>query len=138
MLAPVFINVVTRKRFVEFSTLELMKRNAKINDSLTEVLLMSDKTVQQLVSDVAQEVSRLFKVSEGIAMLDMICSFAHLCTLHDYVRPEFTDTLGLKAARHPIKEKIQREHFVPNDVYATQQSRFQIVTGNSPLHLPTL
>lgn len=114
-----------------------MKRNAKINDSLTEVLLMSDKTVQQLVSDVAQEVSGLFKVSEGIAMLDMISSFAQLCTLQDYVRPEFTDTLGIKAGRHPIREKIHREHFVPNDVYATQQSRFQIVTGNLNLFTPT-
>ena len=44
-------------------------------------------------------------------------------------RPEFTDTLAIKAGRHPIREKIYRDRFIPNDVYATQQSRFQIITG---------
>jgi DNA mismatch repair protein MSH4 len=28
-----------------------------------------------------------------------------------------------------MKEKIMQQKFVPNDVYATQQSRFQIITG---------
>jgi DNA mismatch repair protein MSH4 len=44
-------------------------------------------------------------------------------------RPQLTDTLGIEAGRHPIKEKIMQTKFVPNDVYATQQSRFQIITG---------
>ncbi|KAL0637754.1 MutS protein msh4 [Maublancomyces gigas] len=129
-LPPVFVNVVVRKKVaVEFTTLELVKRNAKIGDSLTEVLLMSDKSVQQLVEDIRKEISSLYKVCEGIAMLDMIVSFAHLCTVQDYVRPEFTDTLAIKAGRHPIREKIHRDRFIPNDVYASQQSRFQIITG---------
>lgn len=78
------MNIVKRKRFHEFTTLELMKRNLKINDCLTEVLLMSDNAVTQLVEDVTQEISGLFKVGEGIGMLDMLCSFAHLCTVQDY------------------------------------------------------
>jgi DNA mismatch repair protein MSH4 len=44
-------------------------------------------------------------------------------------RPRISDTLGLKDARHPICENIMRTKFIPNDVYATQQSRFQIITG---------
>jgi DNA mismatch repair protein MSH4 len=45
------------------------------------------------------------------------------------VRPHITDTLAISAGRHPIREKIMRSKFVPNDIYATQQSRFQIITG---------
>lgn len=45
------------------------------------------------------------------------------------VRPQITDTLAVRAGRHPIREKIMKTPFVPNDVYATQQSRFQIITG---------
>jgi hypothetical protein len=73
-----------------------------------------------------------------------LCSFAVLCSIQDYgkyhtisrhfgkcisdtcgwsVRPEFTETLAIKALRHPIREKIHKERFVPNDVYASQQSR---------------
>lgn len=62
-------------------------------------------------------------------MLDIMASFAHLVTSNDYVRPQISDTLGIKAARHPIKEGIQKTKFIPNDVYATTQKRFQIVTG---------
>jgi len=59
----------------------------------------------------------------------MIASFAQLATSQDYVKPELTDTLAIRAGRHPIRDKIQIEKYVPNDVYATQQHRFQIVTG---------
>lgn len=108
--------------------------------------------------------SALFKMSEAIAMLDMVSmSFTLntpmrkltldrsplspislrfmimvICTSAPWqinlistytVKPRITDTLGLKDARHPIREKIMQTKFVPNDVYATQQCRFQIVTG---------
>jgi len=45
------------------------------------------------------------------------------------VRPELLDTLAIKAGRHALREKIQSNRFVPNDAYATLQSRFQIITG---------
>jgi len=45
------------------------------------------------------------------------------------VRPQFSETLAIQAGRHPIKEKIQKTKFIPNDVYSTQQTRFQIITG---------
>lgn len=83
-------------------------------------------------------------------MLDMIVSFCQLSTIQDYgryiyftqaqcfyqliwlpVRPEFTNTLGIKTGRHPLREKIHKTRYVPNDVYASTESRFQIVTGQS-------
>ena len=64
-----------------------------------------------------------------LANSSQLSAFAHLVTINDYVRPRISDTLGIKAARHPIREKIMQTKFVPNDVYATQQSRFQIITG---------
>lgn len=90
---------------------------------------MSDRSIQDLINDVRSEVQPLFKISESIAMLDMIASFAQLVTTQDYVRPDLTETLAIKAGRHPIRERIQREKYVPNDVYATQQNRLQIITG---------
>lgn len=128
-LPPNFINVIRKKNKVECSTLDLRKRSQKIADSHTEVLLMSDKAVQELMTEVREHMSILFKISESIAMLDMLASFAHNVTLRDYTRPEITRTLGIKAGRHPIREKVQNSAFIPNDVFATQQSRFQIITG---------
>ncbi|THY33876.1 hypothetical protein D6D00_00765 [Aureobasidium pullulans] len=128
-LPPVFINVIRKKNKIECSTLDLRKRSQKITDSHTEVLLMSDKAIQELISEIRVYMSVLFKVSESIAMLDMLSSFAHNVTLQDYTRPRITHTLGIKAGRHPIRDKVQNSTFIPNDVFATQQSRFQIITG---------
>ncbi|KAH3916053.1 hypothetical protein HBI56_038590 [Parastagonospora nodorum] len=128
-LPPIFTNVIRRKKNIECSTLELMKRNQKINVSHQEVILMSDQAVENLIEEVRSHMSIMFKICEAVALLDMITSFAHLVTVNDYTKPQFTDTLAIQQGRHPIKEKIMQTKFVPNDVYSTQQTRFQIITG---------
>ncbi|KAK5693497.1 MutS protein msh4 [Elasticomyces elasticus] len=131
-LPAIFINVYRKKDIIECQTLDLMKRNQKIADAHTEVLMMSDAAVQELIGDVREHLSTLFKISEALAMLDLLAAFAQLITSSpgDYTRPSISETLALRAARHPIKEKIfANTKFIPNDVYATQQTRFQIITG---------
>ncbi|EAU35337.1 hypothetical protein ATEG_04890 [Aspergillus terreus NIH2624] len=128
-LPNVFINVYRKKNRIECQTLDLVKLNQKIVDAHNEVLNMSDQTIQDLIASVCLSISHLFKVSEAIALLDMLAAFAHLASAHDYIRPELTDTLALRSARHPIREKIHTKKFVPNDAYATDTSRFQIITG---------
>ncbi|KAL1610968.1 MutS protein msh4 [Nothophoma quercina] len=71
----------------------------------------------------------MFKICEAVSLLDMITAFSQLVTVNDYTRPQLTDTLAIQAGRHPIKERSMANNFVPNDVYATQQTRFQIITG---------
>lgn len=73
----------------------------------------------------------LYKISEGLALLDMLTAFVEHSALESYVCPEITsETLALKAGRHPICEKVQKETFIANGAYATHQGkRFQIITG---------
>ncbi|KAL1623579.1 MutS protein msh4 [Neofusicoccum ribis] len=129
LLPPVFTNVYKKKSMIECQTLDLMKRNQKIVDAHNEVVCLSTNAVQDLIVEIRGSVPVLFKVCESIAMLDMVSSFAHIVTSQDYTRPSLTDTLAIKAGRHPIREKIQSARFVPNDFYATQQKRFQVITG---------
>lgn len=128
-LPPIFINTYRNKKTVECQTLDLIKQNQKISDAHSEVLLMSDASIQQLIVDVREYMFGLFKISESVAMLDMLSSFAQIVTSQDYVRPLISETLAIRSARHPIREKIQSAKFIPNDVYATQQNRFQVITG---------
>ncbi|KAH2415448.1 hypothetical protein KXW50_001362 [Aspergillus fumigatus] len=130
-LSGIFINIYRRKNRIECQTLDLVKLNQKIMDAHNEVINMSDQTIQSLINDVCSEISVLFKVSEAIAMLDMLAAFAELATCNEYIRPELTDVLAIKSGRHPIREKIHTKKFIPNDAYATQQSRFQIITGSN-------
>ncbi|OOQ91584.1 putative DNA mismatch repair protein Msh4 [Penicillium brasilianum] len=128
-LPHIFINVYRKKNRIECQTLDLVKLNQKITDAHNEVISMSDQTVQGLLHDVCAEVAGLFRISEAIAMLDMLSAFAQLATSHDYIRPELTPTLTIKAGRHPIRERIHSSKFIPNDACATPQTRFQIITG---------
>ena len=131
-----FINKVKKKKYIECQTLDLIKYNQKNKDSHNEVILLSDSTVQELINQVRSKIHPLFKISESVAMLDMLAGFAQLVTTSiagDYVQPELTtDSLMIKSGRHPIRDKtmaITRDTFVPNDVYATPQNRFHIITG---------
>ncbi|QKX54560.1 uncharacterized protein TRUGW13939_01647 [Talaromyces rugulosus] len=128
-LSEDFVNVVRKRDRIECQTLDLVKLNQRISDSHHEVINMSDQAIQKLIDEICGDVSLLFKISEAIATLDMIAAFAHLVTIQDYTRPEITDVLAIKSGRHPIHEKIHKEKFIPNDTYAAQLSRFQIVTG---------
>ncbi|KAM3079286.1 MutS protein msh4 [Clarireedia jacksonii] len=103
----ILVNCFRKRGFIECQTLDLMKLNQKIADSHEEVILMSDKTIQELLDNVRSEVPNLFKVCESIAMLDMITSFAQLVTTQDsYTRPEITDCIAIKSGRHPIRDKV--------------------------------
>ncbi|KAJ4370694.1 MutS protein msh4 [Neocucurbitaria cava] len=126
-LPPIFTNIVRRKKNIECQTLELMKRNQKINVSHQEVILMSDQAVEALIEGVRIHMSVMFKICEAIALLDMIAAFAHLVTLNNYTQPQLTDTLGIEAGRHPIKEKIMQTKFVPNDVIPATYASFPIL-----------
>lgn len=90
---------------------------------------MSDRVIQDVIESIRADVAPLFRISESIATVDMLAAFAQVATAQDYCRPELTSTLAVKSGRHPIHEKIRKGKFIPNDVYATQQARFQIITG---------
>ncbi|RKF76638.1 MutS protein-like protein 4 [Golovinomyces cichoracearum] len=125
----VLINCYRIKGYMECQTLDLVKLNQRIEDSHQEVILMSDKTIQELVNNIREEIPILFRVCESIAMLDMITAFGQIATTNDYVRPEITECIAIKSGRHPIREKVHPEKFIANDVYASSQKRFQIITG---------
>lgn len=129
VLPEVFINVYRKRNKIECQTLDLVKLNQKITDAHYEVISMSDQTIQDLLREVCTGIAELYRVSEAISMLDMLAAFAQLATNYDYIRPELTSTLAIKAGRHPIREQIHSSKFIPNDAYATLQTRFQIITG---------
>ena len=128
-LPSIFIYPFRKNKMVECQTLDLRKWNQKIKDAHNEVLLMSDQSIRMLIENIREDISPLFKTSDALALLDMLASFAQLVTTQDYCRPDLTTALGIINGRHPIMEKIRPEKYIANDAYATQQSRFQIITG---------
>ncbi|KAK6087275.1 DNA mismatch repair protein [Seiridium cupressi] len=128
-LPDIIINQVKRNGYLECQTLGLVQLNNRITDSHNETVMLSDKVIHELLDAIRRQVAGLFRVCEGIALLDMLAAFGQSITSRDYIRPEFGDALALKAARHPIHEIMMQGRFVPNDVYASEEHRFQVITG---------
>ncbi|KAK3362382.1 muts domain V-domain-containing protein [Lasiosphaeria hispida] len=125
------VNGVRKKKHYLCQTMELLQKSRGIQLQADIVTMQSDKVVVGLREQLIEQAGPLFEMSDAIAMMDMLCAFTQLSTTQDYVRPVISDTLVLKAARHPIME-IRKSNFVSNDVYSGNQgARFQIVTGGN-------
>ncbi|GAA5897919.1 hypothetical protein JCM8208_003192 [Rhodotorula glutinis] len=130
-MARAVTNVTVKGKKVEFSSLELKKRNARLHDSVQEILIMSEEILEEMFHDIRGCLGCLYKAAEVIAMLDMISSLAEVSSKTEYVRPEWTDTLAIKAGRHPLHEQFRMSDgsFVPNDTYASDSASFQLIYG---------
>lgn len=106
LVPEVLVNQVKKGRHLECLTMQLKKLNQRITDSVTEVVMLSDKVIQDLIDSIRTQLQPFYRVCDSIALLDMIVSFAQASSTYDWVRPEISNTLALKAARHPIMMKV--------------------------------
>ncbi|CCD26113.2 MutS family protein MSH4 NDAI_0G03360 [Naumovozyma dairenensis CBS 421] len=125
----IFINVVSKKNFIECTTMDILKENAKLKEIISEISMLSEQAIHELLDKIAKNISVLFMISEAVSILDLLCCFAHNSLKHNYCIPKFSSNLILKEARHPILE-TQTKNFVPNDITNTKNtSSVQIITG---------
>ncbi|NXK51882.1 MSH4 protein, partial [Chauna torquata] len=124
-----FTKITKMKNTYSFTSADLIKMNERCQESLREIYHMTYLIVCKLLNEIYEHIHCLYKLSDIVSMLDMLLSFAHACTVSDYVRPEFTDTLAIKQGWHPILEKIAMEKPVSNNAYLTEGSNFLIITG---------
>ncbi|XP_053538579.1 mutS protein homolog 4 isoform X2 [Ictalurus punctatus] len=124
-----FIKVTRQKNNYSFTTLDLMKMNDRCDEALKEIFHMSYIVVRRLLNEVYKQIHCLYKLSDAVSMLDMLLSLANVCTISDYVRPEFTDTLAIRQGRHPILERVAGQQPIPNNSHISEGSNFIIITG---------
>nr|XP_040055241.1 mutS protein homolog 4 isoform X1 [Gasterosteus aculeatus aculeatus] len=128
-LPPEFIKVTKHKNNYGFTHADLIKMNERCDEALREIFHMSYVVICQLLSTIHEHIHCLYKLSDAVSMLDMLLSLANACTVSDYVRPEFTDTLAIKQGRHPILEKMVGQQPVSNNSFISEGSNFVIITG---------
>ncbi|KAJ1719462.1 MutS protein msh4 [Coemansia erecta] len=123
-----FVNTVVRKNTLSFTTFDLIKLNNRLSSVVTEISLLTEKAIQRVSQTILENIALLYRVSEAIALLDMLLSFAHHCTLYECVVPMFSDSIKIKESRHPILEAIGGKDVVPNDIDTTG-ANFTVVSG---------
>ncbi len=106
-MPQVLTHRTSKGRYIECSTLALVKLNGHINSYTDQAMEESQAIVRELIDNIGSKVSAMHSVRRGIALVDMLASFAQLATKHSYVRPQFGGRLALRDARHPILDAVR-------------------------------
>ena len=122
--------LVNAERF----TIPLLKEyETKILGADERAIRLEEELFEQLRSDIIAQAAALQTLSERIAALDVLTSFARCAAENDYTRPVFSDTNNLRitGGRHPVVEKtLPENHFVENDLSCIRGSQdVLVITG---------
>ncbi len=88
---------------------------------------------EQIKKTLYDNLERLKKTADAIAVLDVLCSLAYVAERQNYCMPEMIESgeIQITDGRHPVVEKMVRDEiFVPNDTTLdTSDNRLMIITG---------
>ena len=116
-----------------YITEELKVLEEKILTSEDRAFRLESEIYRGILEKLLDEIENLKTISEAIAMLDCLVSFATVAKERRYTKPvvkESESTLKITEGRHPVVEAISRERFVPNDtILDGEDNRCAIITG---------
>lgn len=121
--------LTTGERYV---TPELKEREGRILSSKERASALEYEAFMRVRAAVADRVDHLRSISQAIAGLDVLRSFAESAVRNRYTRPvvDESDVIALRDSRHPVVERMLSGAFVPNDAYLdTGENRMIILTG---------
>ena len=127
-----YIRKQTLSNAERYITEELKEYEDKIINSKSKVEEIEYYLFKEISGKVKEKKEVLNKLSEILAYLDVVISFAVTAIENNYVRPEFVDDymIDIEEGRHPVVEKlIGREEFVSNNVRMDKEGNFIILTG---------
>jgi len=116
-----------------FITPDLKEREALILNAEEKMFAMEYEIFIDVRSKVAGHTKELQLISQALAELDVILSFATVAAEKKYSRPVIDEkgAINIKAGRHPVVEAMLGENmFVPNDTdMDREKARFSLITG---------
>lgn len=127
-----YIRKQTLSNAERYITEELKEYEDKIINSKSKVEEIEYYLFKEISGKIKEKREVLNKLSEILAYLDVIISFAVTALENNYVCPEFADDymIDIEEGRHPVVEKlIGREEFVSNNVRMDRDGNFIILTG---------
>lgn len=136
-LGSEFIQIQDSGKLVRFSTDELVELNTRVNESLAEIWLLTDRELEGLLGVIwaRDTVSALHRLCDSIALLDALTSMVSYSSLSQVPtsRPKFTTggPIEIKGACHPILAERNPAGVVSNDVFLNETSALHVITGRN-------
>ncbi len=112
---------------------ELKGYEARILDAQERIQRLEQDLYSRICAQVGQEAKGILELAHGIALTDVLTSFAEAADNYGYVRPNLVEepVLEVKGGRHPMAERIlPAGAFVPNDLHlSSEESQLLLITG---------
>ena len=128
-----YIRKQTLANCERYITPELKEIENTILGASEKIISLEGYVFEQVREEVVNEIERLKRAAQIIAVTDTLCSLAETAYKNNYVMPEISQSgeIVIKDGRHPVVEKMSRDNiFVPNDTNLnTEDDRMIILTG---------
>jgi len=126
-----YIRRQTLKNNERFITEELKQHEHRVLNAQSQFLALEKKLYQELFTQTLPELIPLQILSQAIAELDVLTTFAERALTLNYVKPNLVLEPGINidAGRHVVVEQMTKEAFIANPVLLTEQRKMLIITG---------
>ena len=120
--------LVNGERFI---TQELKEKEDIILHAEDKMFKLEYEIFNAIKFEIKKYTQEIQQLSEFIAGIDVLRSFAEVSVNNNYTRPSFNDSqiLNVLEGRHPVLEKVTTKSYVPNDVCFDKESLIQLITG---------
>ena len=121
----------TLKNAERFITPRLKEFEDKVLSARSKSLAREKALYEDLIGQLATELSALQESAAAIAELDVLTCFAERAATLDLCAPQLVQEPGItiEQGRHPVVEQVLDEAFVANDLELDDQRRMLIITG---------
>lgn len=126
-----FIRRQTLKNAERYTVPDLKQFEEQALTAQSRALALEKKLYQELLEEVAMQCDALLQTSGEVAILDCLCSLAHMAKEEGYAAPVLSQERGvtIKAGRHPILIQNTNQLFVANDTDMSDRQFVHIITG---------
>jgi len=120
----------TLKNAERYITPELKTFEDKALSAQDRALAREKLLYDELLAQLAAQVTYLLALAAALAELDLLCTFAERALTLNLTRPSFTedDVIAIDAGRHPVVER-QIDDFIPNALKLTPSRKLLLITG---------
>jgi DNA mismatch repair protein MutS len=126
-----YIRRQTLKNNERFITEELKEHEHKVLNAQSQFLALEKSLYQELFDKVLPDLETLQLLSQSIAELDVLTTFAERATSLNYVKPRLVKEVGIiiDGGRHAVVEQMTTDTFIANPVLLTEQRKMLVITG---------
>lgn len=118
-----------------FTTERLQALEQDLNSASSKIIETEKRLYLEVREKLSEYISYLMELSNEIAYVDVIESFAHAAIINRWIKPVVNDSLNfnIQEGRHPVVEKhLSNNQFVPNSIDISADDdrvSFGLITG---------